>query len=111
MVAAIDPDDLPAVREDHDTLLVDVRASADFERGHIPDSENVPLGTIPEHSDAIADRDPDRIVTVCAHGIASQQGARLLAAHGGIDGDHVYNLTGGIDAWDGPVTGTAVDAE
>ncbi|MFW6436822.1 MAG: rhodanese-like domain-containing protein [Halococcoides sp.] len=110
MVEAIDPDELPALREAAEVCCIDVRPPDDFERGHLPDSENVPLAAIPAHSDRLAERDPDRIVTVCAHGIASQQAARLLAAHEGIPGDRVVNLTGGIDAYDGPLAGTVEGA-
>jgi len=107
MVEALAPDALGDLRGTDEALaLVDVRSPADFERGHLPDSENVPLGAIAEHGDRIAERDPDRVVTICAHGIASQQAARLLAAHEAIPDDRVYNLTGGIDAWDGPLAGS-----
>ncbi|MFB6163117.1 MAG: rhodanese-like domain-containing protein [Halococcoides sp.] len=112
MVDAIDPDALDDFRGTDERLaLVDVRSPGDFERGHLPDSENVPLGAIADHADRIAERDPDRIVTICAHGIASQQAARLLAAHESIPGDRVYNLTGGIDAWDGPLAGSVAGPE
>jgi len=86
---------------DDETLrVVDVRSAGAFARGYIPGSENVPA---PKLTDRIEELDgADRVVTVCPHGQASVQAARLIAAYEGVDGP-VESLCGGLEAWDGPL--------
>jgi len=80
--------------------VVDIRSPGAFERGHIPKSENIPA---PELTDRVTELDgADRVVTVCPHGKASVQAARLVGSYEGVDGP-VESLDGGLEAWDGPV--------
>ena len=81
--------------------IVDIRQPSAFTAGHIPGSENVPFDELP---DRVADlADADRIVTVCPHGKASVQAARLIASYEETDGT-VVSLAGGLEAWDGALT-------
>jgi len=83
-----------------DPRIVDIRNPGAFERGHIPGSENIPA---PELTDRVTELDgADRVVTVCPHGKASVQAARLVGSYEGVDGP-VESLHGGLEAWDGPV--------
>jgi rhodanese-related sulfurtransferase len=83
-----------------DPLVVDVRDEQSYRARHIPGSEHVPFAEIPKESDRIAEA--DHVVTVCYEGIASAKAARLIASHKDFDGV-VENLSGGMDAWEGPV--------
>jgi rhodanese-related sulfurtransferase len=86
---------------DEDLRVVDIRSPGAFDRGHIPDSENIPA---PELTDRVEELDgADRVVTVCPHGKASVQAARLVGSYEGVDGP-VESLDGGLEAWDGPIT-------
>lgn len=80
--------------------IVDIRSPSEFERGHIPGSENVPFDVLPT---AIHQFDGDRdVVTVCPHGQASIQAARLIKSYEGVSSDaSVDSLAGGIEAWEG----------
>jgi rhodanese-related sulfurtransferase len=100
MVPEIDPDELAVLLDaDQDVQIVDIRSPAAFERGHIPDSDNVPLPRVPQRAPEYADA--DRVVTVCPHGKSSIKAARLLLSHEGISSDDVASLAGGLTAWDG----------
>ena len=89
------PAELAALLESDPTLqLVDVRETWEVELAAIPGAMVLPLGRLPELTDAL---DPDRpIVTYCHHGIRSAQAAGYLLSRGF---DDVRHLAGGIDAW------------
>jgi rhodanese-related sulfurtransferase len=75
-------------------LLLDVREPWEYDICHLPGSELVPMGSIPQ---AIDELDHDReTVVICHHGIRSRQVCYYLE-HMGFD--KVINLGGGIDAW------------
>jgi len=72
-------------------LVVDVRTDAEYRRGHLPGSINLPLGELRE---AIAKRAPkkDRVLLVyCASGSRSGAGRRVLREMGY---HQVFNLGG-----------------
>lgn len=79
--------------------IVDIRAPAAFERGHIPGSENIPL---PELTGRVESLDgASHIVTVCPHGQASVQAARLLSAYEGTADARIESMRGGLSDWEG----------
>jgi rhodanese-related sulfurtransferase len=81
---------------DADVRVVDIRSPSAFRRGHIPGSVNVPFGELTDRIDDVTDT--DRVVTVCPHGEASVQAARLVRSYEGFDG-RVASLSCGIDGW------------
>jgi rhodanese-related sulfurtransferase len=87
--------DLLAAEED--VRIVDVRSPAAFRRGRIPSSENVPFAELAGRIEEFADA--DRVVTVCPHGKASQQAARLVASYEDFSG-RVDSLEPGIEGWE-----------
>ncbi|WP_049996815.1 rhodanese-like domain-containing protein [Halococcus sediminicola] len=98
----ITPDELESRLDGDEAIrVVDIRSSAAFERGHIPDSENVPFAELPRSVERFADA--ERIVTVCPHGKASLQAVQLLRSAEAIDDATVESLAGGLEAWDGPL--------
>ncbi len=86
--------------------LVDVRTAAEFEAGHIPGAELVPLNVFEA---AAANWDPSEpIALYCATGSRSAEAAALLR---GLGFETVYDLGAGIVQWDGEIVGgTAVAA-
>jgi len=103
MDGEISADELEALLDDDgDVRVVDIRPRAAFERGHIPDSENIPFAELPQSVDRL--EGADRVVTVCPHGQASQQAARLIQSYEGLGEDaRVESLASGITGWDGEV--------
>jgi len=103
MDGEISPEEVEAKLGDEGLRVVDIRSPAAFARGHIPGSENVPFQELPSRVEEFADA--DHVVTVCPHGKASVQAARLVQSYEGTDGT-VESMAGGLDAWEGPL-GTA----
>lgn len=81
-------------------LVVDVRTAAEFSSGHIPGAVNVPVNEIEA---AAAAWDKTRPVALyCATGSRSADAAATLGALGF---ESVYDLSGGIMAWEGDIEG------
>jgi len=101
MDGEIDPDELATLLddgEDRRVRIVDIRDQRAFDRGHLPESECIPF---PELTTRITElEDASRIVTVCPHGIASQQAAQLIGSYAGTESARVESLRGGIEAWE-----------
>jgi rhodanese-related sulfurtransferase len=109
MDGEIDPAELSTLLDERDgdaadssadeaLRVVDIRDRRAFDRGHLPDSECIPF---PELTSRIAELEgSDRIVTVCPHGVASQQAAQLIGSYEGTQEARVESLRGGIEAWE-----------
>jgi len=78
-------------------LLVDVRETEEWDRGHIPGALHVPRGYLESRIDAAAgDRDA-RVVVYCASGQRSALAAHTLTDLLGYT--NVASMTGGITLW------------
>ncbi len=90
----------PAAVSEHlgnGVVLVDVRESEEWDRGHIPGAVHVPRGYLESRIDAaVADRDA-RVVLYCASGQRSALAAHTLAEMLGYT--NVASMTGGITLW------------
>jgi rhodanese-related sulfurtransferase len=80
-----------------DALVVDVRPAADFAKGHIINSINIPMngfkkqiGTLQKHKDR-------PILIACRSGSQSSMACSQLRKEGFAD---VHNLRGGVLAWE-----------
>jgi rhodanese-related sulfurtransferase/rubrerythrin len=77
-----------------DVTILDVRQPNEYQSGHIPGAKLIPL---PQLGDRIQELDPQKpVVVYCAIGGRSRVAAQMLAGKGF---EEVYNLTGGIRAW------------
>jgi rhodanese-related sulfurtransferase len=76
--------------------VLDVRSPAEFETAHIPGSYNVPLDTLREHSEELAQHLEDHVVLVCRSGTRAQQAERAFAEVGRTN---IHVLDGGISSW------------
>lgn len=82
-----------------DLVIVDVREPRLYRRGHVPGAINIPFDGA--HERVLQELDPaERIVFVCHGGPMGDELGALLASKGY---GKVYNLIGGMRAWDGPV--------
>ena len=79
-----------------DVRVVDIRSPEAFRRGRLPGSENIPFPELTGRVEELAGA--DHVVTVCPHGEASVQAARLVASYEGFDG-RVESMADGVTGW------------
>ena len=78
---------------DSGAVLLDVRELDEWEAGHAPEAQFVPLGELQARAAEVAtDR---RVVAICRSGVRSARATAFLRAQG-LD---VVNLSGGMRAW------------
>ena len=76
-------------------VLLDVREDDEWQRGHAPGAQHIPMGQIPAR---MAEIDTDaKLFVVCQAGGRSQRVARYLAQNGYTP----VNVSGGMLAWAG----------
>ncbi|ATQ73645.1 sulfurtransferase [Massilia violaceinigra] len=78
------------------TVLLDIRGTDEFAKGHLRDAKNIPLADL---SSRIAELDKAKnktIVVVCQTGARADKAAKILEAAGFTD---VVGLDGGLTAW------------
>lgn len=81
-----------------DAIIVDVRASESFRRGHIPMAINLPLSSIERHQ--VTFPKGRCLIVYCDTGGASIQAARILADMG----YEVINCIGGLRNYNASLT-------
>jgi rhodanese-related sulfurtransferase len=81
-----------------DAVIVDVRESAEWSAGHIPNARHIALGHLSSHLSEIDKYKDKPIILVCASGNRSGSGCGVLKKAGF---QQVYNLSGGVGAWSG----------
>jgi len=75
-------------------LLLDVREVQEFDLCHIEGSQLMPMQSVPARLNEL-DKS-QHIVTICHHGMRSQQVAQFLLQSGF---SNITNLSGGVNAW------------
>jgi SulP family sulfate permease len=78
-----------------DILLIDVREPREYQRGHVPNAVLMPMRTVPKRGEELPKDLP--IVVICRIGRRSRLAGTILKNMGH---DNVYNLQGGILAWE-----------
>jgi rhodanese-related sulfurtransferase len=74
-------------------VLLDVREPDEWQAGHAPDAQFIPLGELAQRAAEVPG--DKRVVAICRAGSRSERAARFLIA-AGFD---VVNLAGGMRAW------------
>ena len=82
-----------------EAILIDVRTPAEYREGHIPGVVNIPLAEIEKRLGEIPK--DKKVVLICRTGNRSAQGTKFLRGKGF---ENVFNSTGGMSTWKGPVT-------
>ncbi|MET0807467.1 MAG: rhodanese-like domain-containing protein [Pseudoxanthomonas sp.] len=93
---ALRPAELTSLMNRDNALVVDLSASADFEKGHIAGSRNVAPSQFDPENKLLAAARSLPVVMVCRSGQASAGAAKRLKKAGF---EQVYWLDGGVAAW------------
>lgn len=93
---ALRPAELTGLINRDNALVVDLSASADFEKGHIAGSRNIAPSQFDPENKVLAAAKQLPVVVVCRNGQASASAAKRLKKAGF---EQVYWLDGGVAAW------------
>lgn len=90
------PAGLTALVNRENALVVDLRPSAEFEKGHIPGSKNVQMSQFDPENKQLTAAKALPIVLVCKTGQSASDAAKRLKKAGF---EQVHVLDGGIGGW------------
>jgi len=77
-------------------VVVDVREDNEFKQGHILGAVHVPLGFLDKRINDLEQYKDRPVIVSCRSGQRSARAASVLKKHGF---ESVYNLEGGLQAW------------
>jgi rhodanese-related sulfurtransferase len=92
----VDPQRATELLNREDAVVVDVRPMADFSKGHIINAVNIPMNGFKNQMTQLEKHKEKPIIVACRSGAQSSAACKLLRSSGF---DQVYNLKGGILAW------------
>lgn len=93
---SVDPTDAVKLIN-NDAAIIDLRNAESYSRGHIVNARNIPFDAFDPTQDKIAKLKGKPVVTVCDSGITSNKAVDALRKSGF---ESVFNLKGGMAAWD-----------
>ncbi len=79
-----------------DTILLDVRTSAEWHTAHVPGSVHIPLDHLAERYESLPLDKATHIAVLCHHGQRSLKATLFLRERGF---DHARSVAGGIELW------------
>jgi len=93
---SVDPLGATDLINHRDAIVVDVRAAADFAKGHVLNAHNLPMNGFKNQIGVLHKHKDRPIIVSCRSGAQSSTACRLLRKEGFSE---VYNLRGGILSW------------
>jgi rhodanese-related sulfurtransferase len=94
---SVDPMGATELINHQDAAVVDVRPAADYAKGHILHAVNIPMNGFKNQTASLNKFKEKPIVVTCRSGAQSQAACHVLRKAGFND---VYNLKGGVLAWE-----------
>ena len=79
-------------------VFLDIRDEGEYRAGHIPEAIHIPLKRLPERVAELGKKKDFPIIAYCRSGSRSTRAGSILKKHGF---ENVYNLGGGLTAWQG----------
>ena len=97
-IKQLSPMEVTRMMNHEHAVLLDVRNSNDYNKGHIINSISVPDTELAERQEFLEKHKQKIVITYCEHGNLSDKAARSLKASGF---EQVYSLKGGVTSWRG----------
>jgi rhodanese-related sulfurtransferase len=94
---SVDPLGATTLINQKDAAVVDVRPTADFAKGHIINAVNIPMNGLKNQTAALNKFKDKPVIVTCRSGSQSQAACHFLRKAGFPE---VYNLRGGVLAWE-----------
>jgi rhodanese-related sulfurtransferase len=94
---SISPKQASEMYADQKAVIVDVREDNEWNEQHIPGAIHIPLAQLNEHFPELKQYKDSPVITQCRTGRRSAQALDVLKSAGF---SKVYNMDGGIMAWD-----------
>jgi len=94
---SVDPSGATALINQKDATVVDVRPAADYAKGHIINAVNIPMNGFKNQTAALGKYKDKPVIVACRSGAQSQAASNVLRKAGFPE---VYNLKGGVLAWE-----------
>ena len=95
-VVAITPQDAASMYNENKAVIVDVRENNEWQAGHIAGAIHIPLGQIEARKMELEAYKNSALIMQCRSGVRSATAATILKKAGFAN---VYNMEGGINAW------------
>ncbi len=92
----IAPQQLTDLVNRDDAVVVDIRAAADFAKGHIVGAVNVPMSKLTQSTTDLERYKERPVVIVCASGVTALNACKLLQKAGFAK---LFRLNNGMQAW------------
>ncbi len=93
---SVDPMGATEMINHQDAVVLDVRPTADFHKGHIINAINIPINAFNTQINSINKHKEQPVIVSCRSGSQSQAACQQLKKAGF---EQVFNLRGGILAW------------
>ncbi|WP_223128038.1 rhodanese-like domain-containing protein [Pasteuria penetrans] len=84
-------------------IWVDVRTMEEYDSGHIPGSLHIPHDEVEARWRELEKYRDRKLALVCQRGGRSLYAVKVLSS---LDFPFLYNVTGGMEAWTGPIIAT-----
>jgi rhodanese-related sulfurtransferase len=93
---AIGPVEATRLSNRNDAVFLDIREEGEYKAGHIPESIHIPIKQLNDRSNELSKYKSVPVIAYCRSGARSSAVGRILKKRGF---ETVYNLSGGIMAW------------
>ncbi|MDT8452270.1 MAG: rhodanese-like domain-containing protein [Gammaproteobacteria bacterium] len=84
------------INNSDNAVIVDVRDSGAYKKGHIKGAINVPLSQLKDRQDTLSPEKDAPVLVCCNSGATSSKASRMLSQAGYTN---VHNIAGGINGW------------
>jgi len=92
----LNPMNATRMMNNEDALLLDVRETADFGKGHIKNAKNMPFSSLKNKLKDITKYKNTAVLAYCNTGTVSNKACKVLQKEGFTN---VHNIAGGINSW------------